>query len=160
MSQFIWFSDNVKGPCIKAKHEGWIEMENWGWSCAREETTSSNQQGFASGIARFEGLHFTAAIGSATIEMFKRMLNGTHFKEVKIECTKSTGSKQPETWMKVYMKHVLVKSIEQDVNPDDNSDTVTLTFSNVHVMIADQKIDGKLESEKEFKYDTVKAVEG
>jgi type VI protein secretion system component Hcp len=157
MSQYIWFED-IKGPCVKAKHEGWIEMENWGWSCARE-ASGGNQVGLASGIAKFESLHFTASIGSATIEMFRRMLKGTHFKNVKIECTKSTGEGKPEVWMKVYMKHVLVMGVEQDVNMDDNSDTVNLSFSQVHVMIADQKADGTLDSEKEFKYDLTAATE-
>jgi len=159
MSQYIFFSNGVKGPCIKAKHEGWIEMTNWTWSCERGES-GGNQQGLASGIAKFEKLTFTAPIGSATIEMFKRMLNGTHFDDVKIECTKSTGEKEPEVWMKVYMKHVLVKSVEQSVDQDENSATIGLSFSQVHVCIADQKPDGKLEAEKEFKYNTVTAKEG
>jgi len=159
MSQYIWF-EGITGPCRKANHEGWIEMENWGWSCARE-ASGGNQVGLASGIAKFESLHFTASIGSATIEMFKRMLKGTHFPNVKIECMKSTGADdgKPEVWMKVYMKHVLVMSVEQDVSMDENNDNVNLSFSQVHVMIADQKDDGTLDTEKEFKYDLTAATE-
>ncbi len=158
MAQYIWFKD-VTGPCDKAQHEGWIEMTNWGWNCARE-ASGGNQIGLASGIAKFENLHFEATIGSATIAMFKKMLNGTHFDEVKIECTKSTGSAEPEVWMKVYMKHVLVMGVEQSVGSDEANDTINLSFSQVHVLIADQGSDGTLEAEKEFKYDLTKAKEG
>jgi type VI protein secretion system component Hcp len=155
MAEYIWFT-GITGPCAKASHEGWIEVTNWGWNCARE-ASGGNQIGLASGIAKFENLHFEATIGSATIAMFQKMLNGTHFDEVKIECTKNTGGAEPEAWMKVTLKHVLVMSVEQSVESDTANDTVNLSFSQCNVKIADQKGDGSLDTEKEFSYDLTTA---
>jgi len=155
MAEYIWF-DGITGPCMKEDHVGWIEMTNWGWSCARE-ASGGNQIGLASGIAKFENLHFEATIGSATIALFQKMLNGTHFPIVKLDCTKNTGGAKPESWMKVELKHVLVMMVEQSLESDTANDTVNLSFSQVNVKIADQKEDGSLDTEKEFSYDLTTA---
>jgi len=156
MSAFIHFSNKVEGPCIKHEHEKWIEMESWSWSCARE-MSGGNQVGWASGVAKFEVLEFTAPIGSATIAMFMKMLDGTHFDTVQIHCTKNTGEKFPEVWLDLKLEHVLVTSISQEIGEDEASDTIALTFSQLHMQIKDQKADGKLETAKDFKYDVTKA---
>ena len=90
MAAFIAFSNKVEGPCQKHDHVGWIELDSWNWSCARE-MSGGNQVGWASGVAKFEVLEFTAPVGSATIAMFMKMLNGTHFETVTVHCTKNTG---------------------------------------------------------------------
>lgn len=156
MAAFIHFSNEVKGPCIKHEHEGWIELDSWNWSCARE-MSGGNQVGWASGVAKFEVLEFTAPVGSATIAMFMKMLNGTHFDNVKVHCTKNTGKDEPEVWLDLRLEHVLVTSISQDVSEEEANDTIALTFSQLHMLISDQKADGKLETAKEFKYDVTAA---
>ena len=156
MAAFIDFSNDVKGPCIKFEHVGWIELESWSWSCARE-MSGGNQVGWASGVAKFEVLEFTAPIGSATIQMFMKMLNGTHFDTVVIEGVKNTGEKHPEVWLKLELKHVLVTSISQDVQEEEANDSIALTFSQLHFNLADQKADGSLDKMKDFKYDVTTA---
>jgi len=157
--EYIKFTD-VDGPCQIEGHKTWIEITNWGWGCKRE-ASSGNQIGLASGVAKFEDLHFEAPIGSATATLFAKMLKGQHFTDVMIHCTKNTGGDTPEVWMEVNMKAVLVMGIEQTVESDTAVDTVNLSFSQVEVKIKDQKADGKLEeSDKNFSYDltTAKAV--
>ena len=156
MAALIYFSDDVKGPCMRAGHEGWIEMESWNWSCARE-MSGGNQIGWASGIAKFDILEFTAPICSATIAMFLKMLKGTHFANVDIHCIKNVGQEEPEKWLELKLEHVLVTNISQDIGEEEAADTVQLTFSKVHMLIGDQKADGTLETAKEFKYDVTAA---
>jgi type VI protein secretion system component Hcp len=156
MAAFIHFSNKVEGPCEKFEHEGWIEMESWSWSCARE-MSGGNQVGWASGVAKFEVLEFTAPIGSATIAMFMKMLNGTHFDNVLIHGTKNTGKDEPEVWMDLRLDHVLVTSISQEIGEDEATDTIALTFSQLHMLVSDQDAEGKLEAPKEFKYDVTVA---
>lgn len=157
MATYIHFSNDVEGPCQKKGHEGWIEMESWNWSCARE-MSGGNQIGMASGIAKFEALSFSATIGSATIAMFQKMLYGVHFDVVQIECTKNVGTTEPEAWLKLKLEHVLVTSISQNIGEDEAGDEVNLTFSQLEMSIADQKKDGSLEAEKTFMYDCTTAV--
>jgi len=156
MATYIHF-DDVEGPCQKVGHEGWIEMEDWTWTAARE-MSGGNQIGLASGIPKFEGLSFNATIGSATIAMWQKMLFGTHFGEVLIEATKSVGTEEPEAWLKLRLEHVLVVSIEQSISADEASDAITLSFSKIHMEIADQLGDGSLDTAKEFDYDLTTAV--
>ena len=159
MASYITFKD-VTGPCEKFEHVGWIEMESWNWSCARE-MSGGNQVGWASGIAKFEVLEFTAPIGSATATMFSKMLDGTHFATVSLHCTKNTGEKNPEVWMKLDLFHVLVTSISQEIGEDEASDSISLTFSQCFFEVKDQKADGKLDGKaKEFKYDVTTAKVG
>mgnify|MGYP003572295437 CR=1 FL=1 len=157
MATYIHFSNDVTGPCEKKGHEGWIEMESWGWSCAREQS-GGNQVGLASGIAKFEALNFSATIGSATIAMFQKMLHGLHFDVVQIECTKNVGTTEPEAWLKLKLEHVLVTSISQSIGADEASDDIALAFSQLEMSIADQKKDGTLDTEKTFTYDLTTAV--
>lgn len=157
MATYIHFSNDVEGPCKKVGHEGWIEMESWGWSCAREQS-GGNQVGLASGIAKFEALNFSATIGSATIAMFQKMLHGLHFDVVQIECTKNVGSTEPEAWLKLKLEHVLVTSISQSIGADEASDDIALAFSQLEMSIADQLKDGTLDTEKTFTYDLTTAV--
>lgn len=156
MAAFIHFSNDVEGPCMRHDHEKWIEMESWNWSCARE-MSGGNQVGWASGVAKFEVLEFTAPIGSATIAMFMKMLNGTHFDKVQIHGTKNTGKDEPEVWLELVLDHVLVTSISQEIGEDEAQDTIALTFSQLHMLISDQDAKGKLETAKEFKYDVTTA---
>ncbi|MGA9572845.1 MAG: type VI secretion system tube protein Hcp [Lysobacterales bacterium] len=157
MATYIHFSNDVEGPCEKKNHEGWIEMDSWGWSCARE-LSGGNQVGLASGIAKFESLSFQASIGSATIAMYQKMLFGVHFDEVLIECTKNVGTEEPEPWLKIKLEHVLVVEIAQSIDSDTAADDIKLAFSQVEVSIADQKKDGTLDTEKTFTYDLTTAV--
>lgn len=154
MAAYIHFSNDVKGPCTIKEHEGWIILDSWNWSCAREQS-GLQQLGQASGVAKFEPLGFNASIGSATIPMFQKMLNGTHFDEVKVECTKNTGGKIPEVWLSITLKHVLVISISQSVDEDTAADDISLQFTHVEMSIADQKKDGKLDTPKKFIYDVL-----
>jgi len=154
MAAYIHFSNDVKGPCKVKEHEGWIVLESWNWSCAREQS-GQQQMGQASGVAKFEPIGFNATIGSATIAMFQKMLDGTHFDEVVIECTKNTGGKVPEVWLKIKLNHVLVISIGQSVDEDTAADDITMQFTKVEMEIADQKEDGKLEAKKRFIYDVL-----
>ena len=156
MAAFIAFSNKVEGPCQKHDHVGWIELDSWNWSCARE-MSGGNQVGWASGVAKFEVLEFTAPVGSATIAMFMKMLNGTHFDTVTVHCTKNTGKDEPEVWLDLRLEHVLVTSISQDVSEEEANDSIALTFSQLHMLISDQKADGKLDTAKEFKYDVTTA---
>jgi type VI secretion system secreted protein Hcp len=157
MATYIHFSNDVEGPCKKAKHEGWIEMESWSWGCARE-LSGGNQVGLASGIAKFESLTFNATIGSATIAMYQKMLHGLHFDTVLIECTKNVGTTEPEPWLKLKLEHVLVVSINQSIDADTAADDIALAFSQLEMSIADQKTDGTLDTEKTFTYDLTTAV--
>lgn len=152
MAAYIHFSDDVSGPCQDHDHEGWIKLESWSWSCARE-MSGGNQVGWASGVAKFEVLEFSAPVGSATIAMFMKMLKGTHFDKVMVHCTKNTGQNEPEVWLDLVLEHVLVTSISQEIGEDEAADSVALTFSQLHMQIADQKADGTLDTAKEFKYD-------
>lgn len=154
MAAYIHFSDNVKGPCTIKEHEGWIVLESWAWSCAREQS-GQQQLGMASGVAKFEPVTFNATIGSATIAMFQKMLHGTHFKEVIIECTKNTGATKPEVWLTLKLEHVLVVNISESVDEDTAADDVSLQFSKLEMSIADQKADGKLDTPKKFIYDVL-----
>lgn len=157
MATYISFSNDVKGPCNKKGHEGWIEMEDWSWGCEREES-GGNQIGLASGIPKFDVLNFNATIGSATIAMYQKMLNGTHFDKVVIEATKNVGAAEPKAWLKLELEHVLVRKIAQSISADEASDSIDLAFSQLHMEIADQKNDGSLEAAKEFQYDLTTAV--
>lgn len=159
MAAYIHFSDSVEGPCTVEGHKGWIILESWNWSCAREQS-GQQQLGQASGVAKFEPLGFNATIGSATIPMFQKMLQGVHFSEVNIECTKNTGAPTPEVWLSVKLEHVLVISISQSIDEDTAADDITLQFSKVEMSIADQGEDGKLKAKKTFKYDNLKKKEG
>lgn len=155
MAAYIFFTD-VTGPCKIKDHEGWIVMNNWSWSATRE-VSGGNQIGLASGVAKFEALTFTAPIGSATMTMFKKMVGGQHFPEVIIHCTKSTGGEDPEVWLTLKLEHVLVTSIEQSVDEDENEDTVAITFSQIEMWIKDQDADGKLGNQIDFIYDLTTA---
>jgi len=154
MAAYIHFSNSVTGPCEVEEHKGWIVLESWGWSCAREQS-GQNQVGLASGVAKFEPLTFNASIGSATVAMYQKMIFGTHFDDVIIHCTKNTGGVIPEVWMKLELKHCLVTSISQAIDEDTAADDVALTFSSFELSIADQKGDGKLDTPKKFAFDLV-----
>ena len=86
------------------------------------------------------------------------MLNGTHFDVVQIACTKNVGTTEPEAWLKLKLEHVLVTSITQSISEDEAGDEITLAFSQIEMTIADQKADGKLDTEKEFIFDLTTAV--
>jgi len=76
---------------------------------------------------------------------------------VLVHCTKNTGKNEPEVWLDLRLEHVLVTSISQDVSEEEANDTIALTFSQLHMLISDQKADGSLDTAKEFKYDVTAA---
>ena len=155
MASFIKFAD-VEGPCERHEHEGWIEVESWNWSAARE-MSGGNQVGWASGVAKFEVLEFSAPLGSATATMYAKMMGGKHFDTVDIHCTKNTGEANPEVWLTLLLKHVLVTSISQEVGEDEATDSIALTFSQCEMTLKDQKADGSLDTEVPFAYDVTTA---
>ena len=155
MASYIKF-DDVDGPCMKFEHEKWIEMESWNWSAARE-MSGGNQVGWASGLAKFEVLEFSAPLGSATATMFTKMMGGKHFTTVDIHCTKNTGKTNPEVWFTLLLKHVLVTSISQEIGEDEATDSIALTFSECEMELKDQKADGTLDTGKPFAYDVTAA---
>jgi type VI protein secretion system component Hcp len=156
MASYIKFAE-VDGPCEQHDHETWIQMESWNWSAARE-MSGGNQVGWASGLAKFEVLEFSAPIGSATATMFMKMLSGKHFETVDIECTKNTGETNPEVWLRLNLHHVLVTSISQEIGEDEASDSIALTFSQCEMTIHDQAADGTLDaSGVPFGYDVTVA---
>lgn len=155
MAAYIKF-DGVDGPSEIKGHEKWIVLDNWGWGAERG-VSAGNQIGLASGITKFEALNFTAPIGSASLIMFQKMVDGEHFPKVTIHCTKSTGEGAPKVWLRLDLEHVLVTKITQNVDEDENNDEVELAFSRLEMGIKNQKADGKLESKEYlFKYDLTK----
>lgn len=157
MSIYIKFQD-VTGPCKREDHKGWIEMESWSWSCAREQS-KGNQLGHAAGVAKFEALEFSAPIGSATMVMWSKMMKGEHFPTVTIHAIKSVhGEGTPKPWMKVELQKVMVTSISQEVSEDDDSDTIAIVFGEVKMELADQDEDGKLMKEIKFEHNCITGV--
>jgi len=157
MAAYMKF-DGVDGPCEIDGHKTWIVLESWSWDAERM-VSGGNQVGLASGVAKFGVLSFSAPIGSATVTMFQKMVQGQHFKDVLIDCTKSTGKEAPEVWLKLKLEHVLVTKIAQSVDEDENKDEIELVFSQVEMKVKDQEADGKLSSkEKIFYYDITKAT--
>jgi len=152
MASYIHFSNDVEGPCEKTGHEGWIELTSWGWGCSREES-GGNQPGMVAGIPKFENLTFEAPIGSATANLFQKMVRGEHFDEVIVHATKNVGAEEAEAWLILTLVHVIVTSVNESVAEDEANDTVTLAFTECTLEVADQLKDGSLDTAKQFEYD-------
>lgn len=152
MAIYIKF-EGVDGPCEASGHETWIEMQSWGWMVSRD-TSGGNQPGMVSGVPRFDGLEYSADIGSSSASLLNFMINGEHFEEVKIECIKSVGGQAtPEPWYKITLSHVVVTSIQQSVSENSGMESVTLSFRKHSLEISDQGLDGKMTASKDSEYD-------
>jgi type VI protein secretion system component Hcp len=151
MAIYIKFPD-IKGPCIKANHEEWVELDNLSWG-ANRQSDSAQQGGLISGISKMEYVSYSSNSCAGSATLFQYMIRGQHCEEILIHATKNVGGEEAEPWFELTLTDAIITQVNQDIESDQSKDHVTMAFGMFNIKIKDQLKDGSLDTELEFEHD-------
>ncbi len=110
---YLFFKEpNVAGDSEDAENSNAIEIFSFADGSAMPVTEGRSFAGAGtSGIAHFNEFSFTKMTDSASVPLMKHCWEGTHFKEVKVKCYRSTGNNQRICYLEITMTGCVITSI-------------------------------------------------
>ena len=141
---------DIKGESLDDKHKDQIELLSWSWGAVNTGSRSAGGGGGA-GKATFHDLSFTHKIDKASPQLLRGCATGQHLKEATI--TRRKAGKGQQEFLIIKMNDVIITSVAETDDGENQTETVTLAFAKVDVEYRPQKRDGSLDAGIHFKYD-------
>jgi type VI secretion system secreted protein Hcp len=148
---------NIPGESLQKGHdgkEGWIEIGDWNWD-VEAETSFTKGTGSAVGKATPGVFTFSHYYDKSSPTIMNMIVQGTHFKTMRIDMLKSTGvAAGPEMFFQVLAKDVFITKVASKGGEDGVvSQDIDCVFKEVAFGYKMQLNNGKLDSTvREFKW--------
>lgn len=138
--------DGMDGNSVAEGHEGWIDVESWGWGCTNRSNVMQGGGGASATTSEVQGVNVTLVTGKSSINLFHFCMTGQHVKEITLETTKTTGGAEGKH-ISIIMKTCQITSLgEQGSRDGSNFDSVNIEFEEYEHEIFEQDKDGILAS--------------
>lgn len=135
--------DGITGESRDAKHKGEIDVLSWSWGVENLTSEAGGGAGGAAGKSSSYDLNFSHSIDLASPSLIKACASGRHLKEAVVTVQKA--GPEPQQFLVIKLKDVIVKSVETDVDTLQNSvaENVAISFSRIEFVYTEQKPDGR-----------------
>ncbi|MDQ2745418.1 MAG: type VI secretion system tube protein Hcp [Chloroflexota bacterium] len=106
-------------------------------------TTISSTGGASSGKAKFDNFTITEPVGTYSIQYFKSLASGGHYRQIAINVRKTTGQ-APITYLTYLLGDVYITKQEQSDSSGDGGpiETITMSYGSINLSYREQNIDG------------------
>ena len=120
--------DSIDGESLEKAHPKWINVSSLGFGIANSGTV------LAAGKAQALNFVVSKGVDSSSPKLFLNCLTGGRYNEVKLEMTKTTGASIPQTYYRITLNNVLVKSMDSEVGEDASiSEKISLSYGQIKI---------------------------
>lgn len=143
VSDFFLKIDGVEGESLVRGHEKEIEVSSWSWGVSQSAATGNGAR--AAGKPCTTDVSFTKFVDRATPLLIAGAASGSSYASARLVARKSTGGDQPQDYLTIELKNVLVSSF-QTTGSDGSAplESFALRFGSMTVSYRPQKSDGSL----------------
>lgn len=106
-------------------------------------TIGSASSGSGQGKAKLDDFTITEPVGTYSIQYFKSLTSGGHYRQIAINVRKTTGG-TPTTYLTYLLGTVYITKVEQSDSSGDGgpTETIAMTYGSINLSYREQNMDG------------------
>jgi type VI secretion system secreted protein Hcp len=141
---------DIKGESLDSKHKDEIEVLSYSWGVTNDGSMAFGTGG-GEGKSSIGDIRFDHLIDKASPVLIQTCATGAHVKEATI--THRKAGKEQQEYIVIKLTDVIVTGVSHSNGNGGPSESVSLSFTKVHLDYKPQKADGTLDAAITFKYD-------
>ncbi len=138
---------DVKGESKEKGFEGQIQVLSWSWG-ANNSGSAALGGGEGTGKVRVQDFNFTMNMSTASSAILSSITLGSHHKEAKLTCRKTTGDGTPQKYLEITFTEVVISGYQTGGHGEEGLplEQISFNFAQVQTEYFEQDKKGVLKS--------------